>query len=49
MQSDTTVASIAAVFFKKTAVIVAILGQKALHWQLSRVLPSDMYNFILRQ
>ena len=30
-QSDTTVVSIAAVFFKKAAVIIAIHGQKALH------------------
>ena len=28
MQSDTTVVSIAAVFFKKTAIIMAIHGQK---------------------
>ena len=40
MQSDTTVVSIAAVFFKKEANIIAILGQKTLHRQLSKVLPS---------
>ena len=38
MQSDTTVVSIAAVFFKKAAVAIAIHGQKTLHWQLSKVL-----------
>ena len=31
MQSDITVVSIAAVFFKKTAVVIAIHGQKTLH------------------
>ena len=30
MQSDTTVASIAAVFFKKAAIIIGIHGQKTL-------------------
>ena len=38
MQSDTTVVSIAAVFFKKASVVIAIHGQKTLHWQLSKVL-----------
>ena len=42
MQLNTTVASIAAVFFK-AAVIIAILGQKAFHWQLSKDIPSGMY------
>ena len=36
MPSDTTVVSIAAVFFKKAAIIIATHGQKSLHWQLSR-------------
>ena len=31
MQSDTIVASIAGVFFKKAAMIIAIHGQKTLH------------------
>ena len=31
-------------FLKKTAIVIAILGQKTLHWQLSKVIPSDMYN-----
>ena len=31
MQSDTTIASIAAVFFKEAATIIAIRGQKTLH------------------
>ena len=31
MQSDTTVVSIAAVFFKKVAIIIATHGQKTLH------------------
>ena len=31
MQSDTTVVSIGAVFFKKAAVVIAIYGQKTLH------------------
>ena len=35
MQSDTIVASIALVFFKKAAIIIATNGQKSLHWQLS--------------
>ena len=30
-QLDITLASIAAVFFKKVAIIIAILGQKTLH------------------
>ena len=43
MQSDTTVVSIATVFFKKAAIIIAIHGQKTLHWQLSKVILSGMY------
>ena len=31
MQSDTTVVSIAAVFFKKAAIIIAAHGQNSLH------------------
>ena len=45
MQLDTTVVSIAAVFFlKKAAIIIVIHGQKTLHWQLSKVILSDIYN-----
>ena len=44
MQSDTTVVSIAAVFFKKAAIIIAIHGQKTLHWLLGKVIVSGMYN-----
>ena len=44
MQSDATVVSIAAAFFKKAATIIAIHGQKTLHWQLSKVILSGMYN-----
>ena len=31
MQSDSTVVSIAVVFFKKAAIIIATYGQKTLH------------------
>ena len=34
MPSDTTAVSIAAVFFKKAAIIIATHGQKSLLWQL---------------
>ena len=44
MQSDTTIVSIAAVFVKKAAIIKATHGQKTLHWQLSKVILSDIYN-----
>ena len=44
MQSDTTVVSIVRVFSKKAAIIIAILSQKALHWQLSEIIPSVLYN-----
>ena len=44
MQSDTRVVSIAAVFSKKVAIIIATQGQKTLHWQLSKVILSGMYN-----
>ena len=44
MQSDTTFVSVVAVFFKKTAIIIATHGQKILHWQLSKVILSGMYN-----
>ena len=44
MQSDTTVASITAAFSKKAAIIIATHGQKTLHWQLSKVILSGMYN-----
>ena len=35
-----TVVSISAVLFKKTAIVIVILGQKTLYWQLSKVIPS---------
>ena len=44
MQSDTTTVSIAAIFFKKTPVIIATHGQQTLQWQLSKVVLSGMYN-----
>ena len=44
MQPDTTAFSIVLVFFKKAAIIIAILGRKTLHWQLKKVIPSSMYN-----
>ena len=44
MQSGTTVVSIAVVFFKKAATIIATHGQKTLLLQLSKVILSGMYN-----
>ena len=44
MESDMTVFSIVAVFFKKAAIVIAIHGQKTLHWQLNKVILSGMYN-----
>ena len=44
MQSDTTVVSTAAVFFKKAAIVIAIHGQKTLHWQSNKFTLSGMYN-----
>ena len=44
MQSDTTFVSIAAVFFKKAAIIIVTQGQQTLRWQLSKVILSGMYN-----
>ena len=45
MQSDTTAAPRAAVFFfKKGAIIIAIHGQKTLHWQLNKVILSGIDN-----
>ena len=44
MQSDTTVVSLVAVFFKKAAIIIATHGQKTLHWQLSKVILSSMHD-----
>ena len=44
MQLDTTVFAIAEALFKKTAIIIAILGQKILHGQLSKAILSSMYN-----
>ena len=38
------VVSIAAIFFKKAAIIIATHGQKTLLWQLSKVILSGMYN-----
>ena len=42
MQSDTTVVSIAAAFFKKAAIVIDC--QKTLHWQLSKVILSGIHN-----
>ena len=44
MQLDAAVVSIAAVFFKKAAIIIAMHGQKPLHRQLSKVIFFGMYN-----
>ena len=46
MQSDNKVVSIGALFFKKAALFfkIAIHGQKALHWRLSKVILLGMYN-----
>ena len=44
MQSDTPVVSMDAVFFKKAAIIITTHDQKTLHWQLSKVILSGMYN-----
>ena len=44
MQSGTTIVSIAAVFSKKAAIILATHGQKTLHWQVSKVILSGMCN-----
>ena len=48
MQSHSTVDSITAVFFflKKAAIIIAILDQKTLHWELRKILPSGKCNCI---
>ena len=43
MLSDTTVVSIASVFFQKAAIIIATNGQKT-DRQLSKVILSGMYN-----
>ena len=43
MPPDTTFAFIAAVFFKNAAIIIAMHGQKTLHWQVSKVILSGMY------
>ena len=42
MEVDTTVIYIAAVFFKKEAIIIATHGQKTLHLQLIKVVFSGM-------
>ena len=45
MCSDVTAISIAAVFFlKKAAILITIHDQKTLHWQLSKVILSGIYN-----
>ena len=44
MQSDATVVSMAAVFLEIAAIIIAMLGQKMLHWQLSKVFLFGMYH-----
>ena len=41
---DITVVSIASVFFKKGAIIIATHGQKTLDWQLSKAILAVMYN-----
>ena len=43
-QTPTTVVSVATIFFKKTAIIIATYGQKTLHWKLGKVILSGMYN-----
>ena len=45
MQSDTTVVSIVAVFFKKAAIVIDTHDQKTLQWQLSKFILSGMYNY----
>ena len=45
MQSGTTIVSIAAIFFKKVAIIIATYGQKTLFLQLSKLILSGMYNY----
>ena len=45
-QLDTTVISVAAVFFEKAAIIIVMLGQKTLYCQLNKVRHSGMYNCI---
>ena len=37
MQSDTTVVSIASVFFEKAAIIIATHGRKTLRWLENRI------------
>ena len=44
IQLDTTVVSIVAVFFKKTAIIIATHGKKTLYRQFSKVILSGMCN-----
>ena len=45
MQSDTAVVSTAGVFLIAAAIIIATHGQKSLHWQLGKVILSDMYGW----
>ena len=35
---------LAAVFYKKTTLMISIFGHKALHWQLRIVIPSGLGN-----
>ena len=42
MQSNTTVFSIAAFFFKIAAIMIAKHVQKTLHWQLTKVILSGI-------
>ena len=44
MQSDTRTVSHLQSFFKKTGIIIAIFGQKSLHWPLSKAVPSGVFN-----
>ena len=44
MQSDTRAVSLAADYFKKAAIVIAIHCQKTLHWQLSKVILSGIHN-----
>ena len=43
MKSDTTALSIS--YLMTAAIIIATHGQKTLHWQLSKVILSGMYNY----
>ena len=45
MQMDTETIAMAGVIFEKTALIIAILGQKMVNWHLNKVVPSTMCNY----